>query len=1015
MGAILVDNKAGILADEKSVLEVFSDHINRAIENNEELSFHIAVGFFFFEGFQKLHTLLKNLHEKGLLKEFKLVMGPETKKGTKEVLEALKNDALILNDETFEFIKELYKEDVFDFRIFLERGFHIKLYLFDFARSGLEIWAGSANLTGGGLEENLELVVPTGITIEDKDLFKKFFKEIWKASTDEVENLKVIDIVGEASLSEVIYLHPREFIINLIKMLGKEYLVKNISADLSYLAEFQNMSYYLCFDKLKSYGGAVLANSVGLGKTDVGCMVARYYKELGKNVLIIYPPVIEKHWRRTIEKVGLKEDDIELLSRGMLHKGDFDYEKYQGIGLVIVDEAHHFRISKPKSNRRENLENIIRMNPNANVLLITATPINTSLSDFVELLKLFTFGNYKAKFESEGFLTKMKEIERAVKENEIDKEVIKELNDLTKFFSVRIDWLDVIKHFTKDIEKISGRRIESPEMISPVVNPCNYRYDEEIATTIFDEVVSFLAKLNFEYTKLWEEEYAEDKNLIWWYKWRLYKRLESSIYAFEASLAKMLKRAEFVVSMLTGGEIKKTKLFPRDRIEAIFNCFGKLDAKTKERVVVNLESDIEEISSMLKSIEKIRPLLEKDEKIEELVKIMRKESRPALIFSESRDTVVYIRKKLKEAGFTNFKLAYGGSIEEELEDFFGEEIKEENKEKIEREFNAGKFDFIISTDILSEGVDLDRADVVINFDLPYNPVRLIQRSGRAIRIRNPKKITIYNFLPDDRINKELELCERLEARVELILASIGLDFVIWSIEEAKIEEFSEENRKRIVSLIGDYRNLLATKTPDEIKKRIPPTLSEEDKVLREYIKYWSISDETVEYLARSYQKPIFTALEKKSNENYFAVFEYRGSKYLLSKLAFSERKIETRLGRGEMDKIESMVSEKCLELDREFLKESYGKDRLTRQIEKMLAENEELKEIFKDFDFSLLPKKDKHEILKELMQFNKLPPWRREEAIEKLETILAKKVKSRGYQRSVAQPKLLAVIKYDGV
>ena len=348
-------------------------------------------------------------------------------------------------------------------------------------------------------------------------------------------------------------------------------------------------------------------------------------------------------------------------------------------------------------------------------------------------------------------------------------------------------------------------------------------------------------------------------------------------------------------------------------------------------------------------------------------------------------------------------------------EFFGEEIREENKEKIEHEFNKGKFDFIISTDVLSEGVDLDRADVVINFDLPYNPVRLIQRSGRAIRIKNPKKITIYNFLPDERINKELELCERLEARVELILASIGLDFVIWSIEEAKIEEFSEENRKRIVSLIGDYRNLLATKTPDEIKKRIPPTLSEEDKVLREYIKYWSISDETVEYLARRYKKPIFTALEKKSNENYFAVFEYRGSKYLLGKLAFSERKIETRLGRGEMEKIKSRVSEKCLELDREFLKESYGKDRLTRQIEKLLGENEELKEIFKDFDFSLLPKRDKHEILEDLKQFNKLPPWTRGDKIEEWKAKLGKKVKSRGYQRSVAQPKLLAVIKYGRV
>jgi len=127
----IVDNLAKILPHEKSVLDVFRDRIQRAIENNQEISFRIAVGFFFFEGFQKLYPELKQLYRRGLLKEFKLVMGPETRKTTKEVLEALKNDAIVLDDETFSFIKELYDEKKFGFRIFLERNFHIKLYLFE--------------------------------------------------------------------------------------------------------------------------------------------------------------------------------------------------------------------------------------------------------------------------------------------------------------------------------------------------------------------------------------------------------------------------------------------------------------------------------------------------------------------------------------------------------------------------------------------------------------------------------------------------------------------------------------------------------------------------------------------------------------------------------------------------------------------------------------------------------------------------------------------------------------------
>ena len=85
----IVDNIARILPQEKSVLEVFRDRIERAIRKNQKISFRVAVGFFFFEGFQKLYPEFKKLYEKGLLKEFKLVMGPETRKTTKEVLEAL--------------------------------------------------------------------------------------------------------------------------------------------------------------------------------------------------------------------------------------------------------------------------------------------------------------------------------------------------------------------------------------------------------------------------------------------------------------------------------------------------------------------------------------------------------------------------------------------------------------------------------------------------------------------------------------------------------------------------------------------------------------------------------------------------------------------------------------------------------------------------------------------------------------------------------------------------------------
>ena len=1012
MDRYIVDNLAKILPHEKSVLDVFRDRIQRAIENNQEISFRIAVGFFFFEGFQKLYPELKQLDRKGLLKEFKLVMGPETRETTKEVLEALKNDAIVLDDETFSFIKELYDEKKFDFRIFLERNFHIKLYLFEIGNE-IEIWAGSANLTEAGLEENIELIVPTAaLTFEDKDLYRKFFDEIWNRSTDEVENLKVIDVIEETSLSEVVYLHPRDFIINLIKILGKEYLIKNISADLSYLAEFQNMSYYLCIDKLTRHGGCILANSFGLGKTDVGCMIARYYKELGKRILIVYPPVVEGHWKRTLKKVGLKESDVEWLSRGILQKREFDYEKYQGVDLIIVDEAHHFRISKPKSNRRENLENIIKINPNSHVLLITATPINTSLLDFIELVKLFIKGNYKERFEAEGILYKMREIERNVKEKIITQEIIEKLNRLIKTFSVRIEWPDLPLYFREDLKKIANvEDIETPDVF-----PVNYRYDEEIARKIFDRVVPFLSKLNFEYTKLWEKEYKEDKNLIWWYKWRLYKRLESSITAFRISLENILEKdialLKFLKNVTDNPKHRiKTNLFSKERLENMRETFLSLSDSKKEKILERIEKDVTLIEKMMQNIQEIKDIEERDEKIKKLFEILEKENKPAIIFSESRDTVIYIGKGLKEHEKFKFKMAYGGEVP--IDEETGEKFGEVNKEKIEKDFNDGKFDILITTDIMGEGVNLPRADVVINFDLHYNPVRLIQRDGRAIRINNPKRITIYNFEPDERIDKELELCDRLAERVENIISTIGLDFLIWSIEHKKVKEISERNRKRIIKLLREYKDLLASKTPEELKKGIPPTLSREDKALREFIKFWGISEETVEARARAYRKPIFTVLEKQATTDYFVVFKYKGAIHTLGELSFSEKKKEARVSKGELKKIRSIIAERCLEMDKESLKISYRrKDKVTTQIEKIIEKTEELKEVFDGIDLTILPRKDREEILKILKKVEKTPPWKREEEILTLKNMLDKKLKSRGHQKSLEEPKLLAVMKY---
>jgi superfamily II DNA/RNA helicase/HKD family nuclease len=1021
----IVDNKAGILENEKTVLDVFVNNIERAIKENKKLSFYIAVGFFFFEGFQKLYPHIKKLYEKNLLKDFKLVMGPETRKTTKEILQALKTDASNLDEETFKLLKRLYEEKKFDFRIFFERSFHLKMYMFDLDNE-IEVWAGSANLTEAGLEENIELIVPALTTrFEEKEMYRKFFDEIWKRSTDEVENLKIIEVVEKSVSEPVTSLSLRSFILNLIKIWGKDYLIKNVSADFSYLGEFQVISYYIILEKLREYGGCILANSYGLGKTDVACAVAKYYKELGKKVLIIHPPVLKQHWVDTLKKVGIKEGDVELLSRGLLQKSDFDYEKYSNIDLIIVDEAHHFRVVGSKSNRRENLEKICKNNPNSHVLLITATPINISLTDLTNLIKLFIKGNYKTRFESEGLINKIKEIEDKLKisEENVDLSVINALNDLIIKFAIRIDWSDILRYFSEDLKKISGKEKIEP----PIVYQVKYKYDEEVVRNIFDNVVPFLKKLKFEYTKLWEEEYKEDKNLIWWYKWRLYKRLESSLFAFEKSLESFLERNKYILSFLeevskNKNYFEETNLFDKERLNNIKNTFLSLSKQKREKVLKNIRFDIEVIEDMLKKIKSIKDLYENDQKVRELIKILKTSENPVIVFSESVDTVVYLARQLKKYTNLRIQVAHGKTTQLDYDEE-EEEISIREKDEIQSAFNSGKIDVLVATDVMGEGVNLpgheDKSGVtVINFDLPYNPVKLIQRDGRAIRINNPKKVYIYNFEPDNEIDKELELCETISNRVSNIISTIGIDFIVWAIEEGKIKNPNELLKKEKIKIIREYKDLLASKMPDEIKKHIPTTLSKEDKVLREFIKYLGISEESLEKVkTETLRKPLFIALERMDKPGYFILFEYKGNKYHIGELLFSEKQIEKEITEEEFKNINKKVQDKCDELDLEILKTpDIGMTKLDRQIKKeinKIADVELRKFLENEVDYNSLTKEKKIGLMKYIKRISEsMPIFEIENKREIIKNEINEIIGRQKTEKQNNTPKILAVIKY---
>jgi hypothetical protein len=369
-------------------------------------------------------------------------------------------------------------------------------------------------------------------------------------------------------------------------------------------------------------------------------------------------------------------------------------------------------------------------------------------------------------------------------------------------------------------------------------------------------------------------------------------------------------------------------------------------------------------------------------------------------------------------------VAYGKATQLDYDEEEEEEISIREKDKIQTAFNSGKIDVLVATDVMGEGVNLpgpeDKSGVtVINFDLPYNPVKLIQRDGRGIRINNPKKVYIYNFEPDNEIDKELELCETISSRVSNIISTIGIDFIVWAIEEGKIKNPNELLKKEKIKIIREYKDLLASKMPDEIKKHIPTTLSKEDKTLREFIKYLGISEESLEKVKTEIlRKPLFIVLERKDKPGHFILFEYKGNKYHHGELLFSEKQIEKEITEEEFKNISKIVQEECDRLDLEILKtqeiERTKLDiQLRKEIEKISDQN--LRNFLENrADYKFITKEKKIKLMEYIKRIIENVPFF--EVENKGEIIKNEINEIIGQQKTEKQnntPKILAVIKYE--
>jgi superfamily II DNA or RNA helicase len=681
-----------------------------------------------------------------------------------------------------------------EIRAYPSKAIHAKLYIMTFREGDRDkgrVITGSSNFTWSGLVDNLEFNVELK-NRSDYEFAKNKFEKLWRSAVD-VSEKYVQTIQNKTWLTQ--HIKPYQLYLKFLYEYFKDELSQADEVFVKYLPqEFKKLEYQehavLNAKKiLLEYGGVFISDVVGLGKTYVSAMLAG---QLEGRTLVIAPPVLlEKNnpgsWPNVFldfrvaaefESLGKLDD---LLNRGT--------DKYANI---IIDEAHRFRTETTISY--EKLSEICR---GKRVILVTATPYNNTPKDILSLLKLFQ----KAKKSTipnlpdlELFFSKLekklKKLDRKKNYSEyinIVKENSREIRDkVLKYLMVRRTRTEIEKYFSKDIQE-QGLRFPQVEKPAPFFYELNEKEDE-----IFNKTIDLIAN-QFRYARYMPMLYYEGKidqleaqaqrNMGRFMKILLVKRLESSFFAFRNSVDRFLHSYEMFLKELNNGYVYVSKkhtnkifeLLENDDDVAIQRLIdeGKAEKYESSDFRKELKADLEYDLGILKEIKILWQKVKRDPKLlkfkNELSNNRILKKNHLIIFTESKETANYLYKNIDQEYPDKVLLFTGGS---------GESVRDKVIDNFDARAKHKKDNhrILISTEVLSEGVSLHRANVVINYDIPWNPTRMMQRVGRINRVDTPFDIIhTCNFFPTTQSNDQIKLKEAAEGKINAFLTLLGGD------------------------------------------------------------------------------------------------------------------------------------------------------------------------------------------------------------------------------------------------
>jgi superfamily II DNA/RNA helicase len=740
------------------------------------------------------HAIAKKEYQNNLIREIEKskVVDKQLETGIKKFIEFLQTDC---PDKDLD-IKQRGNGKKLEIKAYPSRNIHAKIYISRYHEDDKEygsVITGSSNFSLSGLVANREFNVQLKDR-RDVDYALDQFENLWKDAVDISEEF-VDAVKNKTWLNDSI--QPFELYLKLIY----EYMQEDINLEEnfeSFLPEgfmkldYQEQAVRQAMKKLEEYNGVFLADVVGLGKTFI---TAQLLQQLRGKMLIICPPVLKDYWEQSLMdfRVPAKVESLGKLEH-IIRKGidRWDY--------IVVDEAHRFR-----NEATQSYADLLDICRGKKVILVGATPLNNTIDDIFAQLKLFQApknSSIPGIINLEKFFNSLrKRLKRFEKHDpeyhEMIYEVSKEIREkILKYVMVRRTRNDVMKYFKNDIEQ---QGLVFPDMQNP--QKIIYEYEGAIED-VFNQTIQHL--MQFRYARyvpllyytgnkgLTEFEKQQQRNVGGFMKGILVKRLESSFFAFKKSVQRFIQSYERFIDMYNDGKVYISKkvnvydLLDNDDIE-------KLEKAVEEERAQKYESkdfcndfltDLKHDLKVLKQVWDLWKDVDEDPKLKKLIEELKRheklKKKHLVIFSESKETGDYLYENLIKV-FPNQVMFYsskgGRHTDERLT----------SKHSIARDIILDNFDpgskttandlrILIATDILAEGINLHRSNVLINYDLPWNPTRVLQRAGRVNRLgtKHPN-VYIFNFFPTTQSDEHLGLEVNITNKLQMFHDILGED------------------------------------------------------------------------------------------------------------------------------------------------------------------------------------------------------------------------------------------------